>query len=82
MQDIPKSSNFAADLANINLITAAMQRQKFDILAGWNIQGSRCLECDTYMPLSGIALTRNPRTKGLELPMSARGWNDRFLLWN
>jgi hypothetical protein len=63
---------------NDNLITAAMQRQKFDILAGWNILGARCLECDSYMLLSSIASTRSPRTKGLGLPMSARGWNDRF----
>ena len=82
MVDSGKTSIFAHLLANINLLTAALQRQKFDILAGWNIQGSRCLECDTYMPLSGIALTSNLRTKILGLPMSAQGRNNRFLLWN
>ena len=55
-----------------------MQRQKFDILAGLNILGNWSLECDSYMLMSSIASTRNPRTKGLELPMSARRWNDRF----
>ena len=53
-----------------------MQIQKIDILAGLNILGNWSLECDTYMSASGIALTRCPRTKGL--PMSVRGWNDRF----
>ena len=57
-----------------------MQIQKFDILAGLNIQGNWSLECDSYLPMSGIALTRCPSTKGLS--MSARGWNNRFLLWN
>ena len=80
--DSEKYFIFAADLRISYLITAAMQILKFYILAGWNIQGSRCLECDTYMPLSGIALTSNLRTKTLGLPMSARGWNDRFHLWN
>jgi hypothetical protein len=59
-----------------------MQRQKFDLLAGWNILGNWSLECDSYMLLSSIASTRNPRTKGLGLPMSARGWNDWFRLSN
>ena len=79
--DSEKTTIFAADFIKNNYI-AAMQILKFYIVAGWNIQGSRCLECDTYMPLSGIALTSNLRTKTLGLPMSARGWNDRFLLWN
>ncbi len=59
-----------------------MQRQKFNILAGLNILGARCLECNSYMLMSSIASTRNPRTKGLGLPMSARGWNDWFRLSN
>ena len=44
---------------NDNLIAAAIQRQKFDILAGWDNLGARCLECDSYMLLSNIASTRS-----------------------
>ena len=73
--DSEKTTIFAADFIKNNYI-AAMQIHKFDILAGLNILGSRCLECNSYLSMSGIALTRSPRTKGL--PMSARGWNDRF----
>jgi len=35
-----------------------MQRQKFNILGGLNIQSTWCLECDSYMHTSGIAAPR------------------------
>lgn len=57
-----------------------MQRHKFDILAGLNIQGTWGLERNSYMLLSSIAPTRCPRTEKLTLP--AKGWNDRFRLTN
>ena len=57
-----------------------MQRQKYDILAGLNIQGTWGLERDSYMLTSSIAPTRCPRTEKLTQP--AKGWNDRFRLTN
>ena len=35
-----------------------MQRQKFNILGGLNIQSTWCLECDSYMHTSGIVAPR------------------------
>ena len=47
-----------------------MQRQKFNILGGLNIQSTWCLECDSYMHTSSIAAprysdrkTRSPKLK-------------------
>lgn len=37
---------------------AAMQRLKFNILGGLNIQSTWCLECDSYMHTSGIVALR------------------------
>ena len=57
-----------------------MQRQIIDMLAGLNIPGAQCPECNVYMLTSGIASTRGTRANGPRLPMSARGWNERFRL--
>ena len=35
-----------------------MQRPKFNILGGLNIQSTLCLECDSYMHTSGIVAAR------------------------
>ena len=35
-----------------------MQRLKFNILGGLNIQSTWCLECDSYMHTSGIVALR------------------------
>ena len=35
-----------------------MQRQKFNILGGLNIQSTWCLECDSCMRMSGIVAPR------------------------
>ena len=36
-----------------------MQRQKYDILGGLNIQGTWRFECDSYMHTPSIAASRN-----------------------
>ena len=36
-----------------------MQRQKYDILSGLNIQGTCCFECDSDMHTPNIAVSRN-----------------------
>ena len=42
-----------------------MQRQKFNILGGLNIQSTWCLECDSYMHTSSIAAPRYSDRKTL-----------------
>ena len=40
-----------------------MQRQKYSILGGLNIQGTWCFECDSYMHMPSIAASRNSHKK-------------------
>lgn len=44
---------------------AVMQRQKFNIIGGLNIQSTWCLECDSYMHTSSIAAPRYSDRKTL-----------------
>ena len=49
---------FCSRFFDNSLKSAAMQRQKYDILGGLNIQGTWRFECDSYMHTPSIAASR------------------------
>ena len=50
---------FCSQIFDNSLKIAVMQRQKYSILGGLNIQGTWCFECDSYMHMPSIAASRN-----------------------
>ena len=71
-----KKCSFAANFTGI-LKTAAMQRQKFNILGGVNIQSTWCLECDSYMHTSSFVAPRYSHRKTFHI---ARGGSGLLLM--
>ena len=52
---------------------AVMQRLKFNILGGLNIQSTWCLECDSYMHTSSIAAPRYSDRKTFHIARGGGG---------
>ena len=52
---------------------AVMQRLKFNILGGLNIQSTWCLECDSYMHTSSIAAPRYSDRKTFHIARGGSG---------
>lgn len=50
-----------------------MQRQKFNILGGLNIQSTWCLECDSYMHTSSIVAPRYSHRKTFHIARGGSG---------
>ena len=50
-----------------------MQRQKFNILGGLNIQSTLCLERDSYMPTSSVVAPRYSQRKTFHIARGGSG---------